>query len=65
MGLPANSGIKNNKEKANKWGLLTNGYVVKNLFLQLSITERPDTTAHHILDGRIAFVVQQEILKTS
>lgn len=36
------------------------GFVEDNsytLFPQLSITERPDTTAHHLLDGRIAVVV--------
>ena len=36
------------------------GFVEDNsftLFPQLSITERPDTTAHHILDGRIAVIV--------
>lgn len=38
------------------------GFVEDNsytLFPQLSITERPDTTAHHILDGRIAVVVDR------
>ncbi|HDR4736417.1 TPA: spore germination protein GerSA [Bacillus cereus] len=38
------------------------GFVEDNsytLFPQLSITERPDTTAHHILNGRIAVVVDR------
>ncbi|NRQ68920.1 spore germination protein [Bacillus cereus] len=38
------------------------GFVEDNsftLFPQLSITERPDTTAHHILDGRIAVIVDR------
>ncbi|MBJ7988176.1 spore germination protein, partial [Bacillus cereus] len=29
------------------------------LFPQFSITERPDTTSHHILEGRIAIVVDR------
>ncbi|MGQ0453012.1 spore germination protein, partial [Bacillus sp. SS-TM] len=40
------------------------GFVEDNsftLFPQLSITERPDTTAHHILDGRIAVVLEAPI----